>query len=100
MARPEEGVRAVKDLGLSHLALVPVRLLSSGQLKRATLARVAASNAPLWLLDEPLNALDVDGAKKLGSLVERHLETGGAGLAASAPKLCSGWRHVAAAAWY
>ena len=41
---------------------VPVRLLSSGQRKRATLARVAASGAPLWLLDEPLNALDADGA--------------------------------------
>jgi ABC-2 type transport system ATP-binding protein len=37
---------------------VPVRLLSSGQAKRATLARVAASGAPLWLLDEPLNGLD------------------------------------------
>ena len=45
---------------------VPVRLLSSGQLKRATLARVAASGAPLWLLDEPLNALDGDGAERLG----------------------------------
>ena len=42
---------------------VPVRLLSSGQHKRATLARVAASGAPLWLLDEPLNALDTDGAR-------------------------------------
>ena len=69
-AAPE---RARDMLGLAHLALVPVRLLSSGQLKRASLARVAASGAPLWLLDEPLNALDADGAKKLGSLVERHL---------------------------
>jgi heme exporter protein A len=86
--------QAMDALGLGHLALVPVRLLSSGQLKRATLARVAASNAPLWLLDEPLNALDVDGAKKLGSLVERHLETGGAVLAASHQKLGGDWRKI------
>ena len=46
-----------------------MRLLSSGQAKRATLARVAASGAPLWLLDEPLNALDADGAERLARLV-------------------------------
>jgi heme exporter protein A len=74
--------RAMSALGIDHLAEVPVQLLSSGQLKRATLARVAASGAPLWLLDEPLNALDADGTRRLGRLVERHLETGGAVLAA------------------
>jgi heme exporter protein A len=90
-ASPE---KAMDALGLVHLALVPVRLLSSGQLKRATLARVAASGAPLWLLDEPLNALDADGAKKLGFLVERHLDTGGAVLAASHQKLGGDWRRL------
>ena len=90
-ASPEQAMEA---LGLAHLALVPVRLLSSGQLKRATLARVAASAAPLWLLDEPLNALDVDGAKRLGSLVERHLEAGGAVLAASHQKLGGEWLRL------
>lgn len=83
--------QAMDALGLTHLALVPVRLLSSGQLKRATLARVAASAAPLWLLDEPLNALDADGAKRLGRLVERHLEGGGAVLAASHQRLGGEW---------
>jgi heme exporter protein A len=87
----ETGLEA---LGLTALSDVPVRLLSSGQLKRATLARVAASAAPLWLLDEPLNALDVDGAKKLGRLVERHLEDGGAVLAASHQRLGGEWRKL------
>lgn len=87
-----EGVeRAMDTLGLSHLPDVPVRLLSSGQLKRATLARVAASAAPLWLLDEPLNALDTAGATTLGSLVEEHLESGGAVLAASHQPLPGNW---------
>ena len=67
---------AMEALGLAHLAGVPVRLLSSGQLKRATLARVAASGAPLWLLDEPLNALDADGGERLGA-VDRRASRGG-----------------------
>jgi heme exporter protein A len=86
--------QAMVALRLDNLAEVPVRLLSSGQLKRATLARVAASRAPLWLLDEPLNALDTDGRKRLGALVERHLEDGGAVLAASHQALGGEWRKL------
>ncbi|MFL6795563.1 MAG: ATP-binding cassette domain-containing protein [Sphingomicrobium sp.] len=86
--------QAMVALRIDHLAEVPVRLLSSGQVKRATLARVAASNAPLWLLDEPLNALDTDGRKRLGALVERHLEAGGAVLAASHQPLGGDWREL------
>lgn len=86
--------QAMVALRIDHLAEVPVRLLSSGQLKRATLARVAASRAPLWLLDEPLNGLDVDGRKRLGALVERHLESGGAVLAASHQALGGDWRKL------
>jgi heme exporter protein A len=85
---------AMETLGLSELAPVPVRLLSSGQLKRATLARVAASGAPLWLLDEPLNALDSDGADRLARLIEAHCSKGGAVLAASHQPLPGEWRRV------
>jgi heme exporter protein A len=74
---------AMEALGIDHLADVPVRLLSSGQLKRAALARVAASGSPLWLLDEPMNALDGDGASRLAALVTDHRTNGGAVLAAS-----------------
>jgi len=86
--------QAMVALHIDHLAEVPVRLLSSGQLKRATLARVAASRAPLWLLDEPLNGLDTDGRKRLGGAVERHLENGGAVLAASHQQLGGEWRKL------
>ncbi len=85
---------AMEALGIAHLASVPVRLLSSGQAKRATLARVAASNAPLWLLDEPLNALDAEGAARLSAVIERHLANGGAVLAASHQELAGKWRLV------
>ena len=71
-----------------------MRLLSSGQLKRATLARAASSGAPLWLLDEPLNALDADGAERLGKLVAEHLAIGGAVLAASHQPLPGDWPRL------
>jgi heme exporter protein A len=76
------------------LADVPVRLLSSGQAKRATLARVVASDAPLWLLDEPMNALDADGADRLTTIIDTHLRSGGAVLAASHQPLAGEWRRV------
>ncbi len=77
------GTGALDPLGLSHLRDVPVRLLSSGQRKRAALARVVNSGAPLWLLDEPFNALDDDAADRLDALISQHLAQGGALLAAS-----------------
>lgn len=85
---------AMEALDLARLAHVPVRLLSTGQAKRATLARVVASGAPLWLLDEPLNGLDGDGVKRLDALVAEHLERGGAILAASHGPLGGKWTHL------
>jgi heme exporter protein A len=82
---------AMEALGIAHLANVPVRLLSSGQLKRATLARVAASGTKLWLLDEPLNALDSDGAERLSNAIDQHLSSGGAVLAASHQSIPGEW---------
>ncbi len=73
---------ALEALGIADLADVPVRLLSSGQSRRAMLARVVASEAPLWLLDEPLNGLDAEGSTRLADLMARHLERGGGILAA------------------
>lgn len=81
-------------LGLAGLADVPVRLLSSGQAKRATLARVAASGAPLWLLDEPLNGLDAEGADRLAAVLDKHRAAGGAVLAASHQSLAGEWRRI------
>lgn len=92
---PEEAMEA---LGLTQLARVPVRLLSSGQVKRATLARVFASSAPLWLLDEPLNALDTNAAELVGRRIDEHLKNGGAVLAASHQPLAGEWSLVELAA--
>jgi heme exporter protein A len=84
----------LEAMGLAALADVPVRLLSSGQAKRATLARVAASGAQLWLLDEPLNGLDADGAIRLNDVIAEHRSKGGAVLAASHAPLAGDWARL------
>jgi heme exporter protein A len=78
-----EPVEAMAAMGLAELADVPVRMLSTGQRKRAALARVVASGASLWLLDEPANGLDGDGQARLEAAMAAHRAGGGAVLAAS-----------------
>ncbi|MGI8611630.1 MAG: ABC transporter ATP-binding protein, partial [Sphingomicrobium sp.] len=85
---------AMDSMGLGGLAEVPVRLLSSGQAKRATLARVAASDVNLWLLDEPLNGLDSEGSERLEALLAGHRASGGAVLAASHATLGGDWARL------
>jgi heme exporter protein A len=74
---------ALGELALAHLAAVPVRLLSTGQRRRAALARVVAGGADIWLLDEPLNGLDVEGVALLERLVAKHRTRGGIAVVAS-----------------
>ena len=83
--------KAMESLHLAPLANVPVRLLSTGQAKRAMLARVLASGAPLWLLDEPLNGLDEAGLGLLDQAIDRHRGNGGAVVVASHRPLRGSW---------
>jgi heme exporter protein A len=80
----------MEAMGLERLAAVPVRMLSTGQRKRAALARVVASGAGLWLLDEPGNGLDAEGLDRLAAAVAKHRAGGGAVLAASHQPLILG----------
>jgi len=86
---------AMAAFDLDRIADVPVRLLSTGQAKRARLARAMASGAPLWLLDEPLSGLDQAGAAQLGDALAGHRASGGAVLAASHGALPGSWRELA-----
>jgi heme exporter protein A len=86
---------AITAFELDRLSEVPVRLLSTGQAKRARLARVMASGAPLWLLDEPLNGLDRDGVVRLDAAIADHCGSGGAVLVASHVPLGGAWRELA-----
>ena len=74
---------ALDALDLSPLADLPVRMLSTGQRRRAALARVVASGAVLWLLDEPANGLDGASVTVLEGLVATHRAGGGAVLVAT-----------------
>jgi len=85
---------AITAFALDDLAHVPVRLLSTGQAKRARLARVMASGAPLWLLDEPLNGLDRKGVEELTAVIASHRAAGGAVIAASHALMSGEWRHL------
>ncbi|OCC25212.1 heme ABC exporter, ATP-binding protein CcmA [Croceicoccus estronivorus] len=70
-------------LGLTHLLDVPVRYLSTGQTKRAALARLAGQQANTWLLDEPLNGLDRNAVATVEALVADHCAAGGTAIIAS-----------------
>jgi len=74
---------ATDRLGLGALREVPVRFLSTGQKKRAALARLIAQGAPVWLLDEPLNGLDTDAVALVEAIVAEHCAAGGLALVAS-----------------
>jgi heme exporter protein A len=74
---------ALEAVGLPHLDPVPVRMLSTGQRKRVWIARVVASGAPIWLLDEPANGLDHGAIGVLGGLIAAHRAAGGIAVVAT-----------------
>ena len=74
---------ALTAVALDHLADVPVRILSTGQRKRAVLARTLASGADIWLLDEPGNGLDAASLARLDAAMATHRAKGGIIIAAS-----------------
>ena len=74
---------ALEAMALRALSDIPVRMLSTGQRKRAGLARTLASGARLWLLDEPANGLDIDSIARLERAIADHRAQGGAVLVAS-----------------
>jgi heme exporter protein A len=68
---------ALEHFGLAALADWPCRLLSAGQRRRLALARLVASPAALWLLDEPLTGLDSDATADLAAAIATHRAQGG-----------------------
>jgi heme exporter protein A len=71
-------VTALLEVGLTGYEDVPVARLSSGQKRRVGLARLWLDPVPaLWLLDEPLTALDVDMVGHLNTRIQQHAAQGG-----------------------
>ena len=75
--------RAMEAMALAPLAEVPVAMLSTGQRKRAAMARVIASAAPFWLLDEPAYGMADAARARLVAAIAAHRANGGAVLLAS-----------------
>lgn len=73
----------LEQVGLARLADLPCRYLSAGQRRRLALARLLASQRPLWLLDEPFAALDTAGQALVAQLMLRHCGEGGIIIAAT-----------------
>lgn len=65
--------QAMETVGLAHAGDSPVARLSSGQRRRLALARLILGAAGVWILDEPLNALDRAGQVLFGGLLRDHL---------------------------
>lgn len=75
--------RAFALLDLERLADLPAGWLSAGQRRRVALARVIASGAPLWLLDEPTVGLDAASVAALERAIADHRAGGGMVIAAT-----------------
>jgi heme exporter protein A len=83
-ACPPEAIEDALDaVALDRQRLLPVRVLSQGQRRRIGLARLRLVRRPLWILDEPMTALDADGIDVLRDLLGAHLDDGGLCVAAS-----------------
>jgi heme exporter protein A len=79
---------ALEELGVGRCAQLPIRVLSQGQRRRVSLARLALggmgargfdgeNGAALWILDEPFAALDTAAVAHLEQLIARHVAAGG-----------------------
>ncbi len=75
--------KALNKVGLKHAIDLSASLLSAGQSKRLSLARLLVTDRPIWLLDEPTSALDSKGDKLVANMIDNHLDRGGIAIIAT-----------------
>ncbi|MDO9052607.1 MAG: cytochrome c biogenesis heme-transporting ATPase CcmA [Gallionella sp.] len=69
----KDAIAALRRMGLRGRERLPTKVLSQGQRRRVALARLLVSDAKLWILDEPLAALDVGAVALIQELIAEHL---------------------------
>lgn len=75
--------QALETVGLDGIGHLPFGYLSTGQRRRAAIAKLLVSRRPLWLLDEPTAGLDKASEERFARLMMQHLEEGGIIVAAT-----------------
>ncbi|RWQ29755.1 MAG: heme ABC exporter ATP-binding protein CcmA, partial [Mesorhizobium sp.] len=75
--------QALAMVGLDGIGHLPFGYLSTGQRRRAAIAKLLVSRRPLWLLDEPTAGLDKASEERFGGLMREHLDEGGIIVAAT-----------------
>jgi heme exporter protein A len=80
-------LQALSRNGLQGSEYQPCFLLSAGQQQRAALSKLYLSNEPMWILDEPFNALDSEAIDMLENLIMKHARRGGIVLVTTHHKL-------------
>ncbi len=85
--QPSDIDAALDRVGILSRGDLPARSLSAGQKRRLALARLLLAGAALWILDEPVTNLDVEGIALVEQLVREHTEAGGLALAAAHQRL-------------
>jgi len=78
-----KSAEAMARLGLTHVLDLPAHALSAGQKRRVALARLLVAERPLWLLDEPMTALDETAQNLFVAILREHLDAGGLVVAAA-----------------
>ena len=86
--------KSLAAVGLDHTAQLPAVVLSAGQRRRLSIARLLTVRRPIWLLDEPTSALDAAGQAMFSVLMQQHLGRGGMIVAATHAPLGIGAKEL------